>query len=44
MGLTAGIVKGIETGNVKEAVKKGMLVGSEGFKWGAISGAVKSGI
>ena len=43
-GLTAGIVKGIETGNVKEAVKKGMLVGSEGFKWGAISGAVKGGI
>ena len=39
-----GIVKGIETGNVKEAVKKGMLVGSEGFKWGAISGAVKGGI
>lgn len=42
-GLSAGIVKGIETGNFEEAVKTGFAVGSEGFKWGAISGAVVGG-
>lgn len=42
-GMTAGIAKGIETGDVKESVKAGLLAGSEGFKWGAVSGAVIGG-
>lgn len=42
-GVTAGIAKGIETGDVKESVKAGLLAGSEGFKWGAVSGAVVGG-
>ncbi len=40
---SAGIVKGYETGDVKEAFKAAALAGSEGFKWGAISGAVVGG-
>ena len=35
-----GITKYIETGNLEAAIKDGVLFGSEGFKWGAISGAV----
>lgn len=42
-GLSAGIIKAIETGNYEEALKAGILAGSEGFKWGAISGAVIGG-
>lgn len=43
-GITAGIVKGIETNNFDEAVKAAALAGSEGFKWGAITGAVSGGV
>lgn len=42
-GVTAGVVKGMETGNIDEAVKAAALKGSEGFKWGAISGTVAGG-
>ncbi len=38
------IVKGIETGNVDETLKEATLAGSEGFKWGAITGVVTGGI
>ena len=42
-GVSAGVVKGIQTGDFDEAIKAGALAGSEGFKWGAISGAVGGG-
>lgn len=42
-GVSAGIVKGIETGDMDEALKAAALAGSEGFKWGAISGAISGG-
>lgn len=42
-GIPAGIVRGIETGSVEEALKTAALKGSEGFKWGAISGALVGG-
>lgn len=42
-GAAAGIVTGIQTGNVKQAMKEAALVGSESFKWGAISGAIAGG-
>lgn len=42
-GVTAGIVRGIETGDMNEAIKAAEMASSEGFKWGAISGAVIGG-
>lgn len=42
-GLVGGIAKGIETGDMGEALKAAALEGSEGFKWGAISGAIAGG-
>lgn len=41
--IPAGIVKGIQTGNMEEALKAATLAGSEGFKWGAISGSLAGG-
>ena len=43
-GVMTGIVEGIRTGYFDSALKAGTLAGSEGFKWGAISGAVLGGI
>lgn len=42
-GVAAGVVKGIETGDVDEALKAATLASAEGFKWGAISGAIVGG-
>ena len=42
-GVSAGIVTGIETGDFDEAMKSAALAGSEGFKWGAISGSIAGG-
>lgn len=42
-GSAAAIFKGIETGDMDEAVKAGVLAGSEEFMWGAIGGAVTGG-
>ncbi len=42
-GIPAGVIRGIETGNVEEALKTAAMKGSEGFKWGAISGALVGG-
>lgn len=42
-GVTAGVVTGIQTGDMDEAIKAGALAASDGFKWGAISGAVAGG-
>lgn len=41
--LASGIVTGIQTRNFDETVKAAALAGSEGFKWGAISGAISGG-
>lgn len=43
-GVSAGIVRGIQTGDFDEAMKAAALGASDGFKWGAISGAVVGGI
>lgn len=42
-GVSAGVVKGIETGDLNESMKAAALAGSEGFKWGAISGTIVGG-
>ena len=42
-GVSAGIVKGLETGDFEESMKAAALGASEGFKWGAISGALAGG-
>lgn len=42
-GISAGIVTGIETGDFDEAMKAAALAGSEGFKWGAITGSIAGG-
>ena len=41
--VASGIVTGIETGDMDEALKAAALSGSEGFKWGAISGVISGG-
>ncbi len=41
--ITAGTVKGLKTGDMDEALKAAALAGSEGFKWGAITGVVAGG-
>lgn len=43
-GISAGVVKGIETGDFNEAVEAAAMGATEGFKWGAISGAVVGGV
>lgn len=42
-GISAGVVKGIQTGDFNEAMDAAAMGASEGFKWGAISGAVVGG-
>lgn len=42
-GVSAGVVRGIETGDMNEALEAAALTGSEGFKWGAIGGSVTGG-
>lgn len=41
--VTAGVVTQFQTGDFDEALKAAALSGSEGFKWGAISGAIVGG-
>jgi len=41
--VSAGIVRGIQTGNFDEAVGAAAMAGSEGYKWGAISGTIVGG-
>lgn len=43
-GITAGVVRGIETGDFNEAIEAAAIGATEGFKWGAISGAVAGGV
>lgn len=42
-GVSAGIIEGIRTKDFDAALKAAALGGSEGFKWGAISGAIIGG-
>lgn len=42
-GISAGVVRGIETGDFDEAMEAAALGATEGFKWGAVSGAVIGG-
>ena len=42
--VTAGVVKASETDDVSEIVKAMALEGSEGFKWGAVSGVIAGGV
>lgn len=39
-GVSSAVVRGYQTGDFAEALKAGALGASEGYKWGAISGAV----
>ena len=41
--VSAGIVRGYQTGDMNEALDAAALTGSEGFKWGAITGAITGG-
>lgn len=43
-GAASGIVTFLETGSEEAALESAALAGSEGFKWGAISGALTGGI
>lgn len=42
-GVSAGIVTGIQTGDMDVALQAAVVAGSEGFKWGAITGAISGG-
>lgn len=42
-GISAGVVRGYQTGDIKEALNATTLGASEGFKWGAMSGAFIGG-
>ena len=41
--ISAGVVRGIQTGDFKEALEAAALGATEGFKWGALSGAIIGG-
>lgn len=43
-GVTAGVLTGSKTEDFDQAIKAAALNGSEGFKWGAISGALTGGL
>ncbi|MBV1756426.1 MAG: HNH/ENDO VII family nuclease [Dethiosulfatibacter sp.] len=42
-GVAAGVVTGMKTRDFDQAVKAGAAAGADGFKWGAISGALLGG-
>ena len=42
-GVAAGVFTGIQTGDFDQALKAGAVAGADGFKWGAISGALLGG-
>lgn len=42
-GISAGVVRGIQTGDLSEALEAAAMEATAGFKWGAISGAVIGG-
>lgn len=42
-GISAGVLKGYQTGNFKDAMKAAAVGASDGFKWGAITGVLSGG-
>lgn len=42
--ISAGIVREIQTGDFEETIGAAALAGTEGFKWGAISGVISGGV
>lgn len=42
-GISAGVVRGIQTGDFNEAMEATAMGATEGFKWGAISGTIIGG-
>lgn len=42
-GTAAGVITGIETEDFDESIKAAALAGSDGYKWGAITGALTGG-
>ena len=42
--ISSGIVKGIETRDFDDTLKSMTIAGSEGFKWGALTGVISSGV
>jgi len=42
-GISAGIVRGIQTGDLNEALQTAAMSATEGFKWGAVCGAIVGG-
>lgn len=42
-GISAAIIRGYQTKDMDEALQAGALAASEGFKWGAITGAIVGG-
>ena len=42
-GTAAGVITGIETEDFDESMKAAALAGSDGFKWGAITGSLTGG-
>lgn len=42
-GISAGVLKGYQTGNFEDAVKAAAVGASDGFKWGAITGVLSGG-
>lgn len=43
-GISAGVVRGIQTGDFNETMEAAAMGATEGFKWGAISGAIIGGV
>ena len=43
-GVSAGIVRGIQTGSIEEALEAAAITGGEQFMWGAFSGSIGGGI
>lgn len=43
-GVSAGVVEGMQTHDFDKAVKAAALKGSEGYMWGAITGAITGGV
>ena len=42
-GVATSIITGIQTNDMEQALKAGLLAGSESFKWGAITGVIAGG-
>lgn len=42
--VSAAIVRGYQTGDMNEALQAAALSGSEGYKWGAFTGAISGGV